>query len=244
MSTEHRRSAEELRALFQKFTSAMSTDSRLSHQLTAWLQARRSWRSQWANRSPSSPEHTFQRLIPNPAGHDLWVHPIAEEAPELDAWRTEWETATLADRKAFASAFVRAIEVIERDPTAAPEACAQLARSAGARGLPLAAFTPALSSLEPTRFVVVSDAGLRMLSQYQEVPVPSDVAVYPDISSTALRWLAAAEGDSLEGVLGRHPPADRFGVFCSWVLRTASDASAPRTFDVTRKKYKEWPPMW
>ena len=45
-------------------------------------------------------------------------------------------------------------------------------------------------------------------------------------------------------VFADYAPADRFGVFCNWVVRAASDGASAARFDVTRKKYKEWPPMW
>ena len=245
-SGETRQSAAELRALFQQFAETASTDKRISQQLTTWSEARRRWRSTWTNRSPASAELTLQLLVPNPisAGQDHWVHPVADETPELDAWRTVWERAAPAERHEFAVAFVRAIAQIESDSASTADACAQLARSAGRRGLPLAVLTPALSSLDPVRFHVVCDAWLRALSQYEGAPVPSDIGAYAEINTIASRWLAAAEGDSPAPVFVGCPPADRFGVFCSWVVRTTPDAAKARAFDVTRKKYKEWPPMW
>ena len=171
------------------------------------------------------------------------MHPVADEASELDAWRTLWKTATRVEQIELAAAFVRAITQIESDPASTADACAQLARSAGRRGLPLAALTPALSSLDPERFHVICDAWLRPLGQYEGTSVPNDIGAYAEINTIAFRWLAAAEGDSPAPVFAGYPPADRFGVFCSWLVRTTSEAKA-RAFDVTRKKYKEWPPMW
>ena len=236
----------EPRELFQQFVEVISTDKRISVQLATWSEARRRWRSQWTSRSATSSERTFQLLVPNPtsAGQDHWVHPVADETPELDPWRTRWDTATPAERNELTAAFVRAITLIESDPAAIADVCAQLARSAGRRGLPLAALTPALSSLDPIRFAVVCEAWLRPLSQYEGATVPNDIAAYPEVNALAFRWLAAAEGNPLPPVLVGCPPADRFGVFCSWVARTTSDATNAPRFDVTRKKYKDWPPMW
>jgi hypothetical protein len=244
-SGEGRLSAAELRSLFQQFTDAISTDKRISQQLTAWSEARRRWHSNWTDRGAASAELTFQLLVPNPAsaGQDHWLHPVADEAPELDAWRTLLETATRAERHELAVAFVRAIAQIESDPASAADACAELARSAGRRGLPLAALTPALSSLDPARFHVICDAWRRTLGQYEVASVPNDIGAYAEVNAIAFRCLGAAEGDSPAPVLAGCPPADRFAVFCSWIVRTTADAKA-RAFDVTRKKYKEWPPMW
>lgn len=246
-SGERRLTAEELRALFQQFTDAFSTDNRISHQLTAWSQARSRWRSHWSIRgAAASSDLAFQLFMPNPtsAAQDHWVHPIADEAPELDAWRTVWERATRGERNELATAFMSVLALVETDPASTADACARLARAAGRRGLPLGAFTPALSSLDPVRFVAVCDAWLPALSQYEGAAVPNDTAAYPQVNALAFRWLAAAEGDSPAPVFGGCPPADRFGVFCSWVVRTTSNATKPLGFDVTRKKYKDWPPMW
>jgi hypothetical protein len=244
-SGESQPSAAELRALFQQFTDAVSTDKRISQQLTTWSEARRRWRSNWNDRAAASAELAFQLFVPNPssAGQDHWVHPVADEASELDAWRTLWKAATRVEQIDLAAAFVRAITQIESDPASTADACAQLARSAGRRGLPLAALTPALSSLDPERFHVICDAWLTALGQYEGTSVPNDIGAYAEINTIAFRWLAAAEGDSPAPVFAGYPPADRFGVFCSWLVRTTSEAKA-RAFDVTRKKYKEWPPMW
>ena len=141
-------------------------------------------------------------------------------------------------------AFMSAIALIEGDPASAVDACARLAGAAGRRGFPLAALTPALSSLDPARFVACCDAWLRTLNQFEGAPVPNDIAAYPQVNALAFRWLAAAEGDSPPPVLVGCPPADRFGVFCSWVVRTTLNVTKPLGFDATRKKYKDWPPMW
>jgi hypothetical protein len=244
-SGEGQLSAADLRALFQQFIDAVPTDKRISQQLTMWSQARRRWRSTWNDRAATSVELAFQLLVPNPssAGQDHWVHPVADEASELDAWRTLWKAATRAEQIDLAADFIRTITQIESDPASTADACAQLARSAGRRGLPLAALTPALSSLDPERFHVICDAWLKALGQYEGTSVPNDIGAYAEINTIVFRWLAAAEGDSPAPVFAGYPPADRFGVFCSWLVRTASEAKA-RAFDVTRKKYKEWPPMW
>jgi hypothetical protein len=245
-SGDSRFSGAELRALFQQFTEAVSTDKRISQQLTAWSEARRRWRANWTNRGAASAERTFQLLIPNPtsAGGDHWVHPVADETPELDAWKALWGTAAPAERNEFAAVFVRAVAQIESGLDSVAGACSQLAGSAGRRGLPLAALTPALSALDPVRFYVVCDVWLRALSQYEGAQVPSHIDAYPEVNAIAIRWLAAAEGESPAPVFVGCPQADRFGLFCSWVVRTTSDATKARAFDVTRKKYKEWPPMW
>ncbi len=245
-SGERRLSAAELRSLFQQFADVVSTDKRISAQMTVWSEARGRWRSQWSGRNGAPSDVTFPLLAFNqaPAGQD-WVHPFADQAPELNSWRTLWDAATGGERNDLAAAFERAIAQIETDPASAGEACAQLSRSAAPRGCPLAALTPALSALDPVRFVAVCDAWLRVLGQHEGAPVSHDLAAYPEVNTIAFRWLAAAEGDGPAPVLAGCPPADRFGLFCSWVVRTTSDAAnAARTFDVTRKKYKEWPPMW
>ena len=246
MSVERRLSTAELRALFQQFTESISTDARMSRQLTTWSEARDQWRSNWKSRSAVSPALTFQLLIPHPisAGREHWVHPVADQTSELDAWRTVWEKAPSVERGELAAAFVRAVALIESDPASTGDACAQLARTAGRRGFPLAALTPALSSLDPARFVVICDSWLRAINQYDGTEASNDVAAYSETNIRALRWLAAAQGDSLAAVLVGCPPADRFGIFCSWVVRMTADRTRDRAFDVTRKKYKDWPPMW
>lgn len=245
MSSERRPSALEVRTLFQEFAQAISADSRMSHQLTSWLEARDKWRSNWSSRRATSPELIFQLLIPNPpsVGETHWVHPVADEAPELETWRSAWEAAPRPEREELAAAFVRTVALIESDRASTVDACVQLARAAGRRGFPLAALTPALSALDPAHYVIVCDLWLRAIGQYEGPALPNDIAAYPDVNARALRWLAAAEGDSLPAVLVGRPPADRFGVFCSWVVRTTADRTG-RAFDVTRKKYKDWPPMW
>lgn len=233
-----------LPALFQQFTGAASTDSRISAQFTAWSQARRRWRSHWTNRGAVS-EQTLQLFVPSPApaASNTWVHPIADEAPEIDAWRSLWNTAPPGERRELAAAIVRAIEQIEKAPASTAEACAALARAAGQYSVPLAALTPALSSLDPNRFVAICDAWLRPLGEYEGTPMKDDVTAYHEVNAVALRWLAAAEGDAPAQAFAGYPPADRFGVFCGWAVRKSSDAPQAR-FDVTKKKYKDWPPMW
>lgn len=244
-SGESRLSAAELRAQFQQFTEAVASDKRISDQFVTWSEARGRWRSKWADRAAASGELTFQLFVPSRTSADQhrWVHPVADEAPELDACRTLWEAATRSEQDELAVAFVRAFTQIESDPASIADACVRMVRSAGRRGLPLAAVTPALSSLNPERFHVICDAWLKALGQYEGTSVPNDIGAYAEINAIAFRWLAAAEGDSPAPVFAGCPPADRFGVFCSWLVRTTSDAKT-RAFDVTRKKYKEWPPMW
>jgi hypothetical protein len=234
-----------LRALLDRFTSESAADTLIPRQLTAWSHARDRWRAQWNGRTGISPEVVFRRSIPSPpsAGQDQWTHPVADEAPELDSWRARWHEATPGEQKELSTAFVRAIALIETDAASLDDACALLAGSTAGHGLPLAALTPALSSLDPTRFVVLCDAWIRTLGEYERADLPKDVGGYPELNAMALRWLAA-EGDAMAPVFVGSPPADRLGVFLSWVVRTNPGASADRKFDVTQKKYKDWPPMW
>ena len=234
----------ELRTLFRQFTEAASTDSRISDQFTAWAQARTRWRSLWSSRN-DAPDKILQHFVPAPASVDeaQWSHPIAEEATEIETWRSHWKTATTAELSELARAFVRAVEQVEGDPASTVEVCSTLTRAAGRRGLPLAALTPALSSLDPNRFAAICDAWLRPLRDYEGAPLPGEIAEYDHVNSVAFRWLIAAEGDRLPAEFGSYPPADRFGVFCGWVARKSSEQAHAR-FDVTRKKYKDWPPMW
>jgi hypothetical protein len=232
--------------LFQQFTDEISSDNRLTSQLATWLRARSRWRTQWSSRTASSPDIVLKLFLPNPtsASQDQWVHPVADAAPELDSWRIRWQDATRAERNELAAAFLETVALIEKDPASASDACALLARSAGGHALPLAALTPALSSLDPARFVVLCEAWLQLLGQYEAVDLPRDVSAYPELNNIALRWLAVAEGDSLGRVFDDSPHADRFGVFCSWIVRASLGASNVARFDVSRKKYKDWPPMW
>ena len=115
----------ELRALFQQFKDAVSTDKRILQQLTAWSEASRQWRSQWEGRGsrPSALTLEAPGFRPASTSQDGWVHPIGDEAPELNAWRALWDAATLEERNALAAAFVRAIARIESDPASAGDAC-------------------------------------------------------------------------------------------------------------------------
>lgn len=234
----------ELQTLFRQFTQAASTDSRISGQFDAWSQARSRWRSLWASRK-DAPDQTLQHFVPAApsAGQTGWSHPIAEEAAEIESWRDHWKTATAAELNELAGALLRAVEQVEGDPASTLEACSTLTRAAGRRGLPLAALTPALSSLDPNRFAVICDAWLRPLREYEGAPLPGELAEYDHVNSVAFRWLAAAEGEEPPAMFASRPPADRFGVFCGWVARKSSEQAHAR-FDVTHKKYKDWPPMW
>jgi hypothetical protein len=241
-----RLSAAHLHDLFQQFAQAIAADTRLAGQFGAWSEARRQWRSDWSKRTALPPEEQLQLLIPNPAParQDRWVHPAVEEAPELDGWRSRLDGAARAERDQLAAAFVTAVARIEGDPAATADACADLSRAAGRRGCPLAALTAALNALDPLRFVAVSDALLGTLARYDGGRIAGDIASYPEVNERAFRWLAVAEGDSSASATTiAFPPADRFGVFSQWVMRTSADRQG-RDFDVTRKKYKDWPPMW
>jgi hypothetical protein len=241
-----RLSAAQLRDLFQQFVLVIATDTRIAGQFAAWSDARRQWRSDWIRQAVLSPQEQLQLLIPSPAPsrQDRWVHPAVEEAPELDAWRRRLAGAAHAERDQLAAAFVTAVARIERDPAFIADACAELSRAAGGLGCPLAAFTAALNALDPLRFVTVSEATLGTLVRFEGGHIPSDIASCAEVNARAFRWLAAAEGDSSAPATAAFPPADRFGVFCQWVLRASADAGHGRDFDVSRKKYKDWPPMW
>jgi hypothetical protein len=231
--------------LFQEFIAAISTDRAIADQLTKWEQARREWRMQWTGRGATSAEVLFDRLTPRStsAGSGGWEHPVAEEAAELKTWRTAWQTAAPAERRELATAFVSALALTETHAASSSDAFAELARPATARGLPLVVVTPAFSSLDPERFVVLCDAWLAALGKFGGAPVRGDVASYPELNTRALDWFAAAEGDSVATALAGRPRADRFGVFCTWITHTTAQESTAR-FDVTQKKYKDWPPMW
>lgn len=235
-----------LRGLYERFTRAISADDLISSQLSAWSHARSEWRTLWNRRGSVSSEFVFQRLISSPAsaGRNHWAHPLVDAAPELDSWMALWRDASSAERDEIATTLVRVIAMIESEPASASEGCALLATSALGHGLPLAALTPALSSLDPVRFVVLCDAWLQTLRQYEGSDLPKDVGAYPDLNVVALRWLAAAEGEVLPEVFVGSPPADRLGALFSWIVRTNADAAAGSKFDVTQKKYKDWPPMW
>lgn len=235
-----------LRALYERFTGEISADNLISRQLSAWSDARNRWRSQWDHRASDSPDLIFRLFVPSPAsaGPNHWVHPVADAAPELDSWKTLWRNAASAERNELATALVHVIALIESEPASVAEGFALLARSAGGHSLPLAALTPALSSLDPVRFVVLCDAWVQTLRQYEGNDLPKDVGAYPDVNAVALRWLAAAEADLRPDVFRDCPPADRLGVFFSWISHTNTGAAPGPKFDVTQKKYKDWPPMW
>lgn len=233
-----------LATLFQQFADAASTDAHIRDRFSSWSQARREWCSHWTGRGVPS-DQTFQFLVPGRAGGGTrnWVHPIAEETPELDAWRSDLNKAAPAERNELAAAFVRAIDDIERGRASMPDASASLGRAAGRHGFPLAALTPALSSLDPNRFVAVCDDWLQPLREFEGSPVLGGITEYDRVNTVALRWLAAAEGDAPAHAIAGYPAADRFGVFCGWLSRKRAETPAAR-FDVTKKKYKDWPPMW
>jgi hypothetical protein len=231
-----------LQAHFQQFADAAATDAGVRDQFAAWSRARREWCSHWTGRG-ATPERAFQLFVPAPRGAQAgqWLHPIAEEAPEFEQWRSRLDGAP-AGGSHLAEAFVRAVERIERDRSSLAEACEALGRLTGRNGFPLAALTPALSAIDPNRFVAVCDAWLRPLADYEGMPLTPDIARYDHITAVALRWLAAAEGGAPPAI-GSYPAAERFGVFCSWLARRPAAAQGAR-FDVTKKKYKDWPPMW
>ena len=70
-----------------------------------------------------------------------------------------------------------------------------------------------------------------------------DRGLLSELNALALNWFTAAEVGSVAPAFAGRPRADRFGVFCSWVTRAAAHEGTAR-FDVTQKKYKDWPPMW
>ena len=237
--------AQEPRALFQEFLAATVTDAAISDRLKEWEHARAEWRKQWTGRGATSAEVLFDRLTPRAAsaGSDGWEHPVAQEAAELTSWRTAWRSAAPADRRQLATAFVTVLARIETEPASSREAFTELARSATTSGLPLVVVTTAVSSLDPERFVVICDTWLATLGKHAGAPAGSDVASYPELNALALNWLTAAEADAVAPAFAGRPRADRFGVFCSWVTRAAAQEGTAR-FDVTQKKYKDWPPMW
>ena len=238
-------SAKTPRALFQEFIAAVSADRAISDQLKKWERARREWRLQWAGRGATSAETLFERLTPrvNSGAASGWEHPVLNEAPELNSWRTAWQAASGAQQRDLATAFVDALTIVETQSASSNHAFAELARSATPGGMPLAVMTPAFSSLDPEHFVVMCDAWLATLGKWAGAPVRSDVASYPEMNTLALSWFASAEADSVAPALSASPRADRFGVFCSWIGRTTAH-EGPARFDVTQKKYKDWPPMW
>lgn len=233
------------RALFQEFSTAISTDTAIPEQVKRWVHARREWRLRWTARGTISAESVFDRLIPGStsAGPGAWEHPVADEAPELNSWRLAWQAAARAERSELATAFVSALALTDAQPAASSHACAELARVATPLGLPLVVVTTALSSLDPERFVVMCDAWLTTLRKSTEIPVRNDIACYPELNTLVLNWFASAEGDSVAPVFAGSARADRFGMFCSWLARTTAQEGHAR-FDVTQKKYKDWPPMW
>lgn len=246
-SGERRLTTAELQARFEQFTQHLSTDSRISDQLAAWLESHRRWQSLWTNERATAQPSALELLIPNPVPADAgpWVHPVAGEAPELDAWRAKWQARPRDARDGLSIAFVRILSLIESNPDSFADGCRQLEGAAGPDGLPLAAFTPALASLDPDRYVVICDAWLPAIRQYDATARLLKAAAFPELNSLAIRMLASAERDSSTSpLLASAPMAVRFGTFCSWLARTSADGGSTARFDVTQKKYKDWPPMW
>src|SRR5688500_5606313 len=162
--------------------AAVSADSAISDQLRTWERARREWRLQWAGREATPAEVLFDRLTPrsNSGAAGGWAHPVVNEAPELDSWRTVWQSAAGAEQRELATAFVNALALTETQAASSSHAFAGLARSAATPGgLPLVVMTPAFSSLDPERFVVMCDAWLATLGKSAGASVRSDVASYP-----------------------------------------------------------------
>jgi hypothetical protein len=220
--------------VFQRFAADAATDPLLSTQLAAWSDARSAWRSNWTQRGAASAMTVFQSAVPG-------SHPIAEHAPELNSWRAAWQKAPIAEQNELAELFVRAVALIERSADSLDEACAMFGDSTGGGGLPLAIVSTAASALHPSRFVILCDAWLSLF--HEDAQPAKTISAYPLLNADALRWLAAAESDVLPAALAASPRSDRMAVVCSWVARNPAPA-AERKFDVTQKKYKDWPPMW
>ena len=247
-SGEHRLTSAELQARFEQFTQQLSTDTTISDQLTAWLDSHRRWQSLWASQRATAQPNAFELLIPNPASADArrWVHPVAGEAPELDAWRTKWQAGPRDARDRLSTAFVRILSLVQSNPDSFADGCRELEGAAGPDGIPLAAFTPALASLDPGRYSVLCDAWMPTIRQYDAAAsLLKGASSYPELNSLAIRMLTAAEGEkSKSQLLATAPMAVRFGMFCRWLTRTTATGGPTPRFDVTQKKYKDWPPMW
>jgi hypothetical protein len=230
--------------VFGRFAKDIATDPLVSTQLAAWSDARNRWRASWSGRGAASPITVFRSTVPglSSGAGDQATHPISEHAPELSSWRAAWQKAPVAEQNELAELFVRAVALIERDAESLDEACAMLARSTAARGLPLAALSPAASSLHPSHCLVVCDAWLSVFHEGSEPPKTG--SAYPLLNAHGLQWLAAAESGVLPPVLAGSERSDRMAVFCSWLTRTNRASTAEAKFDVTQKKYKDWPPMW
>ena len=239
-SGERRISAAQLRTYFQQFVEELSTDAAIAQQFAAWADARQQWCANWSNRAAQSSELILLLLVPGRSSSSgtPWTHPIADDAPELDGWRIRMDAAAPRDRDRLVAAFVTSVASIESDRASAAAACVQLARMAGERGVPFAAFTPALNAVDPARFAAVCDAWIVMLRQYDGGQMPMDIGAYPQINEAVFRWMAAAAGESPAFPANQYPVSDCFGIFCHWVVRRGLG------FDVTQRKYKDWPPMW
>ena len=231
------------REVFERFSADVAADPLLVTQLAAWSDARTKWRGAWAERAASSPITVFQSAVPGLASvsQDRGAHPVIEHAPELNTWRAAWQKASSDEQNELANLFVRAVRLIEGSAESLDEACAMFGHSSVGGGLPLAALSTAASSLHPSQFVILCDGWLSVFQD--DAQAGNAVSAYPLLNGSALRWLASAEGDVLPAALGGSPRSDRMAVLCSWVART-NPAPPERKFDVTRKKYKDWPPMW
>ena len=231
------------REVFARFVQDMETDSLVSTQLAAWSEARRKWRAQWNQRTSASPMAVFRSAVPglSSGAQEQGSHPVAEHAPELSSWRAAWLKEPGVEQNDLAEIFVRAVALIDSKVESLDDACAILERSTLGRRLPLATLSTAASSLHPSRFVVLCDAWLSVF--HQDAEPAAAISAYPALNADALRWLADAEGDALPPALSGSPRSDRLAVYCSWVARTNRGSAEPK-FDVTQKKYKDWPPMW
>lgn len=230
--------------VFERFAKDMATDPLVPAQLAAWSEARRKWRADWNQRAAASTMAVFESAFPglSSSARDHAPHPVAAQAPELDSWRSAWQKAPTAEQNELAELFVRAVLSLETNAEALDEACSMLGTTTLGRAVPLAALSTAASSLDPSRYVVLCDAWLPVFHKDAE---PATTALsYSQLNASALRWLAAADGNVLPPVLADAPASDRMAVVCTWAARTSRDANAGAKFDVTRKKYKDWPPMW
>ena len=230
--------------VFERFAKEMAADPQLPTQLAAWSDARRKWRADWNGRAAASPIVVFRSVFPGMSSNagDRTPHPISEHAPELTAWTAVWQKAPSAEQNEVAELFVRAVQSIETNAEPLEQACARLAQTSLGRELPLAALSTAASSLDPSRYVLLCDAWLAVF--HKDTERAATAVSYPQLNADALRWLAGAEGNPVWTALADAPSSDRMAVICSWAVRTNRDSTAGAKFDVTRKKYKDWPPMW
>jgi hypothetical protein len=230
--------------VFGRFAKDIAADPLVSTQLAAWSDARSRWRASWSGRGAASAIAVFRSAVPGllSGAGDQGTHPVAEHAPELGSWRAAWQKASVAEQNELAELFLRAVALIERNAESLDEACGMMAGSSAGHGLPLAALSPAASSLHPSRLLVVCDAWLSVFHEGGEPP--NSISAYPLLNAHGLRWLSTAEGGVLPPVLAGSERSDRMAVFCTWLTRTNRTSTAEAKFDVTQKKYKDWPPMW